>query len=186
MGTVLNIFWGPDYFGADGHAGTGFRFCSNTNTSPCVSSRKHRTKRRRSCASRPRPTSSPAFSCSSAESAQTIWAFGPLQQPTRLQGTGQRSGRRSSASMRCACPITRCSVCWSGAGWRLNELGKDNGNLFYSSFLWFMCWSWVRVYKDSVFILVRQLPLFGIFTLVFCSRGIRISHADTLLPIVAV
>ena len=57
---------------------------------------------------------------------------------------------------------------------------------FILRFLWFMCWSWVRVYKDSVFILVRQLPLFGIFTLVFCSRGIRISDADTLLPVVAV
>jgi hypothetical protein len=36
--------------------------------------------------------------------------------------------------MWCARPITRCSVCWSGAGWRLNELGKDNGDMFYSSF----------------------------------------------------
>ena len=60
------------------------------------------------------------------------------------------------------------------------------GTCFILRFFWFMCWSWVRVYKDGVVILVRQLPLFNIFTLVFCSRGIRISDADTLLPVVAV
>jgi hypothetical protein len=125
MGTVSNIFRGTDYLGADGHAGIGFRVCSNTNTSPCASSRKHRTKRRRSCASRPRPTSSPASSCSSAESAQTIWAFGPRRLLARLRRTGRRSGRRLSALMRCGRLTARYSVCWSGVGWKLCEPNQD-------------------------------------------------------------
>ena len=124
-----------DHLGADGRADIGCRVYSNTNTSPCASSHRHRTKRRLRCVSLPRPMSSRASSCSFVESAQTMLTFGRRRPLVRLRRTGRPSGRRSSASMRCARPITRCSACWSGAGWRLNELGKDNGDLFYSSFL---------------------------------------------------
>ena len=110
-----------DHLCAGDHTDIGCPLYSSMNTSPCVSSRKHRTKRLPRCASRPRPTSSPASLCSSAESTQTMWAFGPQQPPVRLRTTGRLSGRRLSALMRCARPIARCSVCWSGVGWKLCE-----------------------------------------------------------------
>ena len=124
LGTLSSISRRLGYLGADDHAGIGFRICSSTNISPCVSLRKHRTKWGRNCASRPRPKSSPASSCSSAESAQTIRVFEPRQPPVRLRRTGRRSGRRSSALMRCGRPIARYSVSWGGMGW------KSRGSLF--------------------------------------------------------
>jgi hypothetical protein len=119
-GNSVKLFRGLDYLGT---ADIGCRLYLSTNTSPCASSRKQRTKRRRRCASRPRPMSSHASSCSSAESAQMMWALGPRRRLARLRKTARRSGRGSSASMRCARPIARCSVCWSGAGWKLGRVG---------------------------------------------------------------
>jgi hypothetical protein len=91
------------------------------STSPCASSRSHRTKMRLGCASHPRPTSSRGSSCFSAESAQTMCYFGPRRLLARLRRTARRSGRMSSALIRCAHPIARCSECWSGAGWKSND-----------------------------------------------------------------
>ena len=130
---------GLNYIRADGHADIGFRVYSSMNTSPCDSSHKHRTKRRRRCTSRLLPTSSLAFSCSSAGSAQTMWTCGRLRQLGRSRRTARRSGRRSSVSMRFARPIARCSACWSGAGSKLSNLRI--AGTFPSSlppFLWVM------------------------------------------------
>ena len=142
------------YFGTDGaHADIGCRVYSNTNTSPCDSSRSHHTKRQLRCTSRPRLTSSPVSSCYSAESARMMRHFGPRRPLGRLRRMARRSGRMSSASMRCARPIARCSECWSGAAWKSNEYGYESrqesgGSLkffFYFSFggflllYWFTC-----------------------------------------------
>ena len=54
---------GLDHLGIGNHAGIGCRVCSSTNLSPCVSLRKHSTKRLLRCTSRPPPTSSLASSC---------------------------------------------------------------------------------------------------------------------------
>jgi hypothetical protein len=129
-------------------ADIGCRICSSTNTSPCVSSRKHRMKRRRRCASRLRPTSSPASSCSSAESARTMWAFGPRRPLARRRRTARRSGRRSSVSMRCAHPIAPCSVCWSGAAWKLSESCQDSGGLGVTFFFFHSVYALVMVHVD--------------------------------------
>ena len=91
-------------------------FYSNSNTSPCDSSRIHRTKRRLRCISRPRLMSSPVSSCCSAESARTMWHFGPRRPLALPRRTARRSRRMSSASMLCARPIARCPECWSEWG----------------------------------------------------------------------
>ena len=124
--TDVNIFAGCTIWAPAG-TGIGCRVYSSTNTSPCVSSRKHRTKRPPICVSRPPPTSSLACSCFSAVSALTMWAFGPRQRYARLRRTARRSGRRSSALMRCAHPIARCSACWNGVGWKLCRAYQDSG-----------------------------------------------------------
>ena len=119
------------------HADIGCRVYSNTNTSPCDSSRSHRTKRRLRCASRPRLTSSPVSSCCSVESAQTMWYFGLRRLLALQRRTARHSGRMSSASMGCARPIARCSEFWSGVGWKSNEYESSGrfGPLFLSFLL---------------------------------------------------
>ena len=143
-------------------ADIGYRAYSNMNISPCASSRNHRTKRRLGCASPPRLTSSRGSSCFSAESAQTMWYFGPLRLLARLRRTARRSGRISSALMRSARPIARCSECWSGAGWKLNEYTVSHFRkaavwifsfgcifFFFSSGLHITRWVMVHLFKHQ-------------------------------------
>ena len=52
------------------------------------------------CASIPRPMSSPASPCSSAESAQSTWTFVPRQPLARLRRMAQRFRRRMSELIR--------------------------------------------------------------------------------------
>ena len=121
------FYYFPVYFGTDGaHTDIGCRVYSNTNTSPCDSSRSHHTKRLLRCTFRPRLTSSPVSLCCSAESAWTMWHFGPWRPLALLRRTARRSGRMSWASMRYGRPIARCSECWSGAAWKSNECEYDS------------------------------------------------------------
>jgi hypothetical protein len=122
-GTETDIeLLGPGYLGSDDHADIGCRVYSNMNTSPCVSYCKHHTKKRPRFASRLRLTLSPRSSCSSAESVQTMWAFGRRRPGVGLRRTARHSGRRWLGSIRCGCQIARVFVCWSGAGCKLSEL----------------------------------------------------------------
>ena len=115
----------------------GYRICSSTNTSPCVSLRRRRTRRQRRCTSRPCLTSSPVSSCSSAVFHRVTWDVGRPQPRAWQRRMARRSGRRSSVSTRCAHPIVACSAFWSGAGWKLSNarIGKCTGDFFLSSCL---------------------------------------------------
>jgi hypothetical protein len=74
----------------------GCRIYSSTNTSRCVSYRRRRTSKQRRCASRPRLTSSLAYSCSSAASPQATCAFGNRRLPVRPRRMAIRHFGRGS------------------------------------------------------------------------------------------
>ena len=147
----------PNFFSRD-HVDIGCRVYSNTNTSPCASSRSHRTKKQLGCASRPHLTSSTVSSCFSVESAQTMWDFGRRRLLARLRRTARRSGRMWSALMRRARPIALCSECWNGADWKSNEYVshvRECGGFYLFFFIfpfpsglcvgkWFTCSSSIR------------------------------------------
>ena len=128
-GYSFNCFCGLDYLGADEHADIGCQVYSSMNTLHYTSSHKYRTKRRHKCASRGSrqyPMLSRASSCSLVDGvcSDNVGA-GHRRSLVRLRRMGRRSRRRSSALMRRACPVAHCTVCWSGAGWRLVRIRSE-------------------------------------------------------------